>query len=303
MYNDLFQIGKITIHGYGLMIGIGFALAVIFGARFAKRRGLSEDAVYSFGLIAIITGFLGGKLLYIPTEWKQFIASPRSVLGSSGFVVYGGIVIAVAATFLYAKLKKLSYLAYLDTLIPFVALAQGFGRIGCFLAGCCYGSETDSFLGVIFPYGSIAPSGIKLLPTQLFSSAGDFLLFLGLLLLAWRVRQRGVVGSAYLIAYGIGRFAMEFLRGDDRGVTVGPLSISQFISLFFVLFGLGLLWFCLARKPRVLPTDKEEYPVTDEKAPTAVDAETETAALAPQEPKSAAAQSDDASETKKDPKA
>ena len=106
-----------------------------------------------------------------------------------------------------------------------------------------------------------------------------------------------------MIAYGIGRFAMEFLRGDDRGVTVGPLSISQFISLFFVLFGLGLLWFCLARKPRVLPTDKEEYPVTDEKAPTAVDAETETAALAPQEPKSAAAQSDDASETKKDPKA
>ena len=72
MYNDLFQIGKITIHGYGLMIGIGFALAVIFGARFAKRRGLSEDAVYSFGLIAIITGFLGGKLLYILTEWKQF---------------------------------------------------------------------------------------------------------------------------------------------------------------------------------------------------------------------------------------
>ena len=204
---------------------------------------------------------------------------------------------------MYAKLKKLSYLAYLDTLIPFVALAQGFGRIGCFLAGCCYGRETDSFLGVIFPYGSIAPSGIKLLPTQLFSSAGDFLLFLGLLLLAGRVRQRGVVGSAYLIAYGIGRFAMEFLRGDDRGVAVGPLSISQFISLFFVLFGLGLLWFCLARKSRVLPTDKEEYPVTDEKAPTAVDAETETAALAPQEPKNAAAQSDDASETKKDPKA
>ena len=221
-------------------------------------------------------------MLYILTEWKQFIASPRSVLGSSGFVVYGGIVIAVAATFLYAKLKKLSYLAYLDTLIPFVALAQGFGRIGCFLAGCCYGRETDSFLGVIFPYGSIAPSGIKLLPTQLFSSAGDFLLFLGLLLLAGRVRQRGVVGSAYLIAYGIGRFAMEFLRGDDRGVTVGPFSISQFISLFFVLFGLGLLWFCLARKPRVLPTDKEEYPVAEEKAPAAADAETETAAPVPQ---------------------
>ena len=225
------------------------------------------------------------------------------MLGSSGFVVYGGIVIAVTVTFLYAKLKKFSYLAYLDTLIPFVALAQGFGRIGCFLAGCCYGKETESFLGVIFPYGSIAPSGVKLLPTQLFSSAGDFLLFFGLLLLAKRVRQRGVVGSAYLIAYGIGRFAMEFLRGDDRGVTVGPLSISQFISLFFVIFGLGLLWFCLARKPRILPTEQDEYPVADEKAPTAADAENETAAPAPQESKSAAAQSDDAPETKTDPKA
>ncbi|MDY2609410.1 MAG: prolipoprotein diacylglyceryl transferase [Eubacteriales bacterium] len=269
MYNDLLSIGKFTIHGYGLMIGIGFVLAVLLGAKYAKRRGLSEDAVFSFALLAILSGFGGGKLLYILTEWKQFIASPRSVLGSSGFVVYGGLIAAVVCTILYARIKKLDYLQYLDALIPFVALAQGFGRIGCFLAGCCYGKPTTCSIGIVFPQGSIAPAGVSLLPTQLFSSLADFLLCAFLLLLAKKVRRKGIIGATYCIAYGVGRFILEYFRGDDRGEYIGPFSISQFISLFIVAFGLLCLIFLLHHKQKNACDDKAAVTDTVQAPPPA----------------------------------
>ena len=164
-----------------------------------------------------------------------------SVMGGEGFVVYGGIIVGVLAAILYCRQKKLVFLDYFDLLVPSIAVAQGFGRIGCFLAGCCYGRETDSFLGVVFPEHSMAPSGVKLLPTQLFSSAGDFLIMVILLLYSRKKRERGRTGALYMILYGIGRFLIEFLRADDRG-TVGSLSTSQFISIGIVAVGLILFF-------------------------------------------------------------
>ena len=123
-------------------------------------------------------------MLYVIVEWKRFVQDPWSVLGSAGFVVYGGIITGVLAGYIYTRIKKISFVQYFDLIMPEIAIAQGFGRIGCFLAGCCYGRKTDSFLGVIFPEGSMAPAGVKLLPTQLFMSAGDFLIALLLILYA-----------------------------------------------------------------------------------------------------------------------
>ena len=122
---------------------------------------------------------------------------------------------------------------YFDLCSASIALAQGFGRIGCFLAGCCYGRETTSSLGVVFPEGSLAPAGVKVLPTQLFSSAGDFGIMFVLL---WHYHHRKKVGDTgflYMLLYGIGRFGIEFLRNDNRG-EVGIFSTSQFISLFII---------------------------------------------------------------------
>ena len=139
--------------------------------------------------------------------------------------------------------------------MPEIALAQGFGRIGCFLAGCCYGRQTDAAWGVVFPAGSLAPSGVKLIPTQLISSGADFLNMAFLMIIAAKfsytaVMKRkadgketagkhmaaGNIGFLYCITYGLGRFAIEFLRNDYRG-EVGIFSTSQFISLFIVLLG------------------------------------------------------------------
>ncbi len=239
MHNEIITIGKITIYGYGLMIGIGFLVAVLVGMYRAKRNDMKQEAILDIAIYCILAGFLGGKILYVIVEWQRFIQNPWGVLGSSGFVVYGGIITGVLAGYIYCRIKKLSFAKYFDLVMPEIAIAQGFGRIGCFLAGCCYGAKTDSFCGVIFPEGSMAPAGVKLLPTQLFMSAGDFLIALVLILYARKNKVDGNIGAGYLILYGVGRFVIEFFRNDARG-SVGALSTSQFISIFIVAIGIGL---------------------------------------------------------------
>lgn len=240
MHNDLFRIGPVTIHGYGLMIAVGFLCCVLMGMYRARRLDRSPEAILDIALIGIVAGFLGAKLLYVIVEFPTFLEKPASVLRSEGFVVYGGIIAGVVSAIFYCRRKKLVFLQYFDLAVPSISLAQGFGRIGCFLAGCCYGRPTESFCGVVFPEGSMAPAGVKLLPTQLFSSAGDFLLTAILLVYTRYSRRDGNVGALYMLLYGVGRFCLEFLRFDHRG-TVGQLSTSQFISLFIVAGGIALL--------------------------------------------------------------
>lgn len=240
MKNELLTIGPVTVHGYGLMIGIGVLLCIYMGMSRAKKHGLKDEAVLDIALVGLASGFLGAKLLFVIVEWKSFLADPMSVLGSEGFVVYGGIIGGVAGAMTYCKIKKLVFLEYFDLCVASVALAQGFGRIGCFLAGCCYGRETESVFGVVFPEGSIAPAGVRLLPTQLISSAGDFLITAVLLWHYQRKKHTGDTGFLYMLLYGTGRFLVEFLRNDNRG-GVGSLSTSQFISVFIVAAGVILL--------------------------------------------------------------
>lgn len=234
MKNDLFSIGPLTIHGYGLMIALGIIVCVYMGMYRAKKKSMNEEAVLDIAIFGVLCGFVGAKLLYVIVEFKDFLENPLHVLGSEGFVVYGGIITGVLAAVFYCRKKNLVFLEYFDLLAPSISIAQALGRIGCFLAGCCYGKETDSFLGVVFPEGSFAPAGVKLLPTQLFSSAGDFLITILLILYSKRSKHTGDVGALYMLLYGVGRFFIEFLRSDQRG-SVGVLSTSQFISVGIII--------------------------------------------------------------------
>ncbi|MNT22111.1 Prolipoprotein diacylglyceryl transferase [compost metagenome] len=130
---------------------------------------------------------------------------------------------------------------YFDLIIPSVALAQGFGRIGCFLAGCCYGQETSSWFGVVFPENSFAPSGVALIPTQLISSGLDFLLFFVLVFFARKKKVHGQVAALYLLLYSAGRFVLEFYRGDIIRGNVGVLSTSQFIAIILFAISIGMM--------------------------------------------------------------
>ena len=239
MHNDLITIGKFTLHGYSVMIAIGFLVGMGLCLWRAKKENKNSDIITDYAMIAVICGFLGGKILYLIVNFKVLLANPKSMLGIpqvfSGFVVYGGIIGGAVALIIYSKIKKVDFLEYMDFMLPYIALVQGFGRIGCFLAGCCYGAPTDSFLGVVFPQGSIAPAGIKLWPTQLFSSGGDFIIAAILIVFSYKNKKKGNVTALYLILYSIGRFAVEFFRGDEgRGLLGGVISTSQFISLLIL---------------------------------------------------------------------
>ncbi len=247
MHNDILTLGPLTVHGYGLMIGVGIVAALCLSWRRAKNRGLSQATVTSLFLWVLLFGFLGAKLLFLLTELPRVLQNPLPYLGSDGFVVYGGILAGLAVLRVWSRRTGQPLGKWMDVVLPGVSLAQGFGRIGCFLAGCCYGRPTDSWLGVTFPPGSMAPSGVKLLPTQLFSSAGDLLICLILLWIDKKARRDGVVLDLYLILYSVGRFLIEFLRDDYRG-SVGALSSSQFIAIF-VFAGAALFGLYLYRHP------------------------------------------------------
>lgn len=233
----LFEIFGIQVKSYGLMIAIGIIVAAALFINKGKKKGFDEDSLLNLIIFAVLGGMLGGKGLFILTEIKDIIKEPSILLNFGyGFVVYGAIAGGALAMYSYSKKKGWNIAEMLDMTVPGLAIAQGFGRIGCFFAGCCYGAETSLPIGVAFPKGSLAPAGVHLHPTQIYSSIFDFSLGFLLLYYSRKERQTGKVTGLYLIIYSIGRFLVEFLRDDPRG-NVGILSTSQFIAIFTLVLG------------------------------------------------------------------
>lgn len=251
MKNELLTIGPFTVYGYGLMIAIGIVAGCLTAEYRARKQGLDSEQIFPMILWCLVGGFLCAKLLFWITEWKSIVQDPGFMMEtlSSGFVVFGGIIGGILTGLLYCRIKGLIFFKYADVILPSVALAQGFGRIGCFLAGCCYGKETGSAFSVVFQDSAYAPNHVALIPTQLYSSGLDFLHFLLLLLIARNKKADGQVTACYLIFYSVGRFVIEFFRGDIIRGSVGILSTSQFISIFTGIAGIVLL--VLVAKKRV----------------------------------------------------
>ena len=250
MKNELLTIGSFTVYGYGFMIAVGILAAWITIDFRAARQKLDRDCVFYLIIWCLVGGICGAKLLYWITEWKSILQNPDFLLDSiaDGFVVYGGIIGGILAGWLYCRHKKISFLKYFDLAVPSVALAQGFGRIGCLLAGCCYGSETSGFFSITFRTSDFAPNNVALIPTQIYSSILDFIHFGILILIAGHKKSDGQVAAFYLIFYSMGRFILEFFRGDLIRGSVGVLSTSQFISLFTGFTGAVMLYVVSKKK-------------------------------------------------------
>ena len=231
------------------MIGIGVLAAYLTAEYRAKKKGLDNECIFWIVVWGLLGGLLGAKLLYYITEIKTIVANPRLLLNvTDGFVVYGGIIGGFAAAYIYLRWKKYEPIKYYDMAMPSIALAQGFGRIGCFLAGCCYGLETDSWIGITFHTSAYAPNNVSLIPTQLLSSGLNFLHYFILIFVAKRCKTDGLILGLYLILYSAGRFVIEFFRGDLIRGSVGPLSTSQFISIFIFIAGLAVVFWSVKRK-------------------------------------------------------
>ncbi len=242
MHYKLFDLGPFPVYTYGLCIAIGILAAFYIADKRGKKLGIDVSRLDSITLWILIGGFAGSKILYWLTRFQDILKDPSILTNfSDGWVVYGGILGGIAAGWIYCHIKGLNFWEFFDLIIPEVDLAQGFGRLGCFFAGCCYGIECHDWYCLVFPEGGLAPSGIPLFPTQLLSSLYDFALFFVLIWLSKKKKFDGELGGWYLIFYSIGRFIIEFFRGDlVRGGAMG-LSTSQIISVFTLIGGILIL--------------------------------------------------------------
>ncbi|RME03474.1 MAG: prolipoprotein diacylglyceryl transferase [Planctomycetota bacterium] len=264
----------IPIYSYGFMLMLGFIFGIMLAIYRGKNRGISEDIILDLATFIVIGSIIGARTFYVYIESASSYAnrSWTSVfyIWEGGLTFYGGLLGGVAVALAYLKIKKLEILKVADLLIPSVALGLSFGRIGCFLNGCCWGKVIPNSHGHnscwfpycwIFPKGSLAfqdqvdkgllaATAKESLPvyfTQFYSWALA-LLITGILLIFARYFQKrqGSVVALFCILYGLGRFGIEFFRGDNDPAYIFSFTISQMVSLYTILFGitlgLYLLW-------------------------------------------------------------
>lgn len=236
---------------YGVMAALGMALAVLYlhrAGRFFQQVAADAELVFVYGLIGMFAGAKLLSLLTVLPELRADIPFLTADMGLffqkylyAGFVFYGGLYGLLLAVWLYAKLTNGHFSLLLKAFLPVVPLIHGFGRLGCFCAGCCYGRPSEH-LGITFYRSEIAPNGVPLLPVQLIEAAFVFGLFL---LLRWMSRC-GVDGLRmlgwYLLLYSTGRFLLEFFRGDTYRGFIGCFSVSQVIAILSILIGGIQLW-------------------------------------------------------------
>ncbi|MCR5809384.1 MAG: prolipoprotein diacylglyceryl transferase [Clostridiales bacterium] len=233
-----------SIPTYWVCALIGFAVCgavAVFRHRafgdLAQVDVTNTAALIGIGIVA------GGRLLYIVTMLPVIIRNreifrqdPHLLyeLLSNGLVFYGGLFGAILMLYLYSKHYKLDRKAFFDFFIPLFPLFHAFGRIGCFLTGCCHGVVSERF-GIAFTRSASAPNGVPFFPIQLVCAVCDLILFAFLLWFEKRRHREGKALPCYLVVYAVGRFMIEFFRGDEiRGFILG-LSTSQWISLLVLL--------------------------------------------------------------------
>jgi phosphatidylglycerol---prolipoprotein diacylglyceryl transferase len=256
MHPILFEAGSFTIYTYGFCIAIGALLG--FGYMYwqgKKQYGLTFDQSNNLFIMLVVAGVVGGKLFLIFEEPALYLIHPKKLLTGSGFVFYGSLLLTIPIMLWYFKKIKIPVLGMLDVMAIVTCIVHGLGRIGCFMAGCCYGKPTDSILGVTFtnPVCQAEPLNTSLHPTQLYEASLIFILMTTLFTLKSNKRFDGQLFLIYLIAYASGRGVLELFRGDiQRGFLIeNVLSNSQFISLVVISFAL-YFYFRLNRKSNLL---------------------------------------------------
>lgn len=240
MHPVLFEIGGVTIYSYGFLIAIGTITGVAYMAVRGKQEvGLSFDQANSLFLHIFIAAAIGGKVFLFFEAPAEYLEKPGRLVTGNGFVFYGSFLFAIPTMLWFFHKHKLHTYRMLDVMAVTTCLVHMFGRVGCFMAGCCYGKPTDSVFAVEFsdPACYADPINTPLHPTQLYEAFYIFLVMLFLLYLRERRKFYGQLFLVYLFLYGVGRIILEFFRGDEsRGFVINKiLSHSQFIALLILM--------------------------------------------------------------------
>ena len=272
MYPYLF--GNEHIPTYGVCFIVGMVISVLYSRFIASKDSKvpKDDLLYA-ACFALVGGIIGAKLLSILTSLDLIIPLHKMIKAGeiegyttwnlwediikNGFVFYGGFLGGAGGYLIYSRVYKLRFFQLTDNAVQSLPLGHAFGRIGCLMAGCCYGRETHSHFGIVFthPADPYCPTGVKLYPTQLMEAIFCFLLFIFILVFKYYYKKKhngnvreGMLTMIYLFAYGTFRYLLEFLRGDPARRSFFVLSTSQWISILLVLGGFYLLAKILVQK-------------------------------------------------------
>jgi len=244
MHPILFTIGPITIYSYGVMLAIAVLVCTYLLSLDAKRYNISQDLAYDLVFWTMLGGILGGRFFYVILEWSYYSQDLWEIpmIQKGGLAWQGAFIGGLLAGIVYIRRKKLSIRPILDLSAPYIALGQSIGRVGCFLNGCCYGKPVA--WGPYFPTHQA-----RLYPTQLFETAGLFVIFLILKYAQTKPHKAGFIFVFYLWLAAIERFIVEFYRGDTVPTGMG-LTLAQYVALSVFMAGLiyAAILRCQAKK-------------------------------------------------------
>jgi len=235
------------VKSFGFMMAISFAVGIWVAVRRGRRKGIAPETIYDLSFVILVSSLIGVRGLYVLTHLDQFTGQWLKVFAfkEGGLTLYGGIGLALLAGWFFCRRRGLNYLQAADISIPVVALGIGITRIGCFLAGCCYGQPCDLPWAVRFPLGAPAVQQygpVAVHPAQLYGSLGGFTIFA--LLLWWeRYSDRpGETLGRFLLLYGVHRFVVDFSRyyEESQRMLLG-WSNNQWLSVGLVILGLALM--------------------------------------------------------------
>ena len=263
MFPRLFQIGSFSAPTYGLLVSLGVLTGLWISVRNSSKQGIDPDDAWNLGIVAVLAGIVGAKILYFINDWNFYTAHPREIFSWSTMqaagVFSGGLLAALAASAWYIRKHNMPAMATCDAFSPGLAFGHAIGRLGCFAAGCCWGRPTSHPWGVTFrnPLAHElvgTPLNQALEPTQLFEFAIEMANFF---ILMWMLKHKkfdGQVFAAYLILYGVARYFLEYLRDDPgRGsVFGGVMSGTQLISICLVIAG-GVIWWLRSGVAAAIP--------------------------------------------------
>jgi phosphatidylglycerol:prolipoprotein diacylglycerol transferase len=258
MFPKIIDLGAVTIHTYGLLLAAAFIFGIWITVRNGEKAGFSADLIWNMGLIALFSGLVGSKILLLFSNYGYYSKNPRQIFSlsaiSSPMVYYGGLLLALGAVACLMWKKKIHPWIFADIAGPGTALGLSIASIGCLSAGCCYGKPTQLPWAITFTNPYVAenlgvPLHIPLHPTQIYTAAGSFILFLYLMWRLPRKKYSGQIILEFLGLYSILIFLLDFLRGDERGyVFYGLLSTNQLIAVI-TFIGSVFLYCILLRRP------------------------------------------------------
>lgn len=236
MFRTILELGPFRVQSYGLMLALAFLVGGILLLRGARKRSLDEGHVLNLIYVIVLAAVAGARLMYVATHWGEYAGSPLEVfkIWEGGLTLYGGLLLAVISAVLYMKRVGLPVWIVCDLAAPSMALGKVLTRIGCFLNGCCFGTESHLPWAVVFPRSCQAGTafpGTPLHPAQLYSSALSLCILAVVLSLGKRDLRPGVLFWTFLLMDSAVRFGLAFVRYREPGLTGAALDYNQIIAI------------------------------------------------------------------------